>query len=408
MELNLAISILLVGITIVLAIFIQFGFRLLSLPAITGYFILGIALKTVFEGLNLYSDFNREIFSFLSSLGIIALLFRIGLESKLGNLLQLLPKALVIWTGDVFLSGLLGFVTSYWLLGIDLIPSLFIAAAFTPTSVGISVAVWEELKAIGTTQGQVMLDTAELDDLSGILLMGILFSIAPILQQHAEATNFTGIIMETAGIFLFKMVLLGSICIIIARFIQEPLTSFLTKLHSGDSEMLVVLGIGLIVAAATALIGFSVAIGAFFAGLIFSSNPDVVKIDASFEAIYDLFVPFFFVGIGLMLDLSVLTIAIGPALILLIAAAAGKFLGSGLPALATLGKGAGLLIGLSMIPRAEIALIIVQRGLTLGDWAVSPSVFAYIVIICFVTTLLIPPLLRIVMKYHPINLQAYH
>ena len=405
MEWEVAISILLVGITIVVAILINFGFQLLSLPAITGYFILGIVLKAVSEEFSLYSDFSQEIFYFLSNLGIIALLFRIGLESKLGNLIELLPKALVIWMGDVFVSGLLGFVTSYWLLGLDLIPSLFIAVAFTPTSVGISVAVWEELKAIGSTEGQVMLDTAELDDLSGILLMGILFAIAPMLQQQPETTQITGIVLETTVIFLFKMILLGAVCLIIARFIQEPLTTFLNKIHSGDSEMLVVLGIGLIVAASASLVGLSVAVGAFFAGLIFSSNPDAVKIDASFEAIYALFVPFFFVGIGLMLELSVLTVAIGPAIILLIAAAVGKLLGAGIPAMATLGKGAGVLIGLSMIPRAEIALIIIQRGFSLGEWAVSSTIFAYIVVICFVTTLLIPLMLRTAMKYHQPNLQ---
>lgn len=405
MEWNLFISILLVGITIVMAILMSYGFKLLSLPAITSYFILGIVLKTVGEGINLYSDFTQEIFYFLSNLGIIVLLFRIGLESKLPNLFQLLPKALIIWTGDIFVSGIVGFGVSYWLLGLDLIPSLFIAAAFTPTSVGISVAVWEELKTIGTTEGQVMLDTAELDDLSGILFMGILFSIAPILYQQPEITSFTGIIFETTGIFLSKMILLGSVCIIIAKFVQQPLTSFLNNLHSGDSEMLVVLGIGLIVAASAALIGLSVAIGAFFAGLIFSSNPDAVKIDASFEAIYDLFVPFFFVGIGLILDLSVLTLAIGPALILLLSAAASKFIGAGIPAMMTLGKEAGFLIGLSMIPRAEIALIIIQRGLSLGEWAVNSSVFAYIVIICFVTTLLVPLLLKTAMNNDTLNLQ---
>lgn len=405
MEWNVVISILLVGVTIVLAIVTKFGFRLLSLPAISGYFILGILIRVIGEEFNLYSAYSADIFYFLSNLGIIALLFRIGLESKLVNLLKWLPKALFIWVGDVLLSGMVGFLVSYQLLDLHLIPSLFIAAAFTATSVGISVAVWKEMEVLDTTEGQVMLDTAELDDLSGILIMGILFAIAPILQQHAQGAEVTGLVLQTAGLFLLNIVLFTGICLFIALFAQKRLSQFLNKLHAGDSEMLVVLGLGLMVASIAAMIGFSVAIGAFFAGLIFSNNPEAVKIDASFEAVYELFVPFFFVGIGLTLDLSVLSVAVGPALVLLVAAVLGKFLGAGLPAMATLNKHAGLIIGLSMIPRAEIALIIVQRGTALGDWAVNSTVFAYIVIISMITTLLMPLVLRAVMQRKSINLQ---
>lgn len=399
MEFDLSIAILLIGTTVVMAILTKYGFRLLSLPAITGYFLLGIILNLAGDRLHLFSDFSKQIFYFLSNLGIIVLLFRIGLESKLIDLIRWLPKAAIVWTGDVMISGLLGFWVSYELLSLDLIPSLFIATAFTATSVGISVAVWEELKVLHTSEGQVLLDTAELDDISAILLMGILFSVVPILREQTEGAEIMWTVIETVGIYLVKMVVFGIGCLLVARYVQQPLTDFLNRLHSGDSEMLVVLGMGLIVASIASLIGFSVAVGAFFAGLIFSNNPDVVRIDASFESIYELFIPFFYVGIGLALDLSVISGAFGPALILLATAIVSKFFGAGTPSFFTLGKNAGLLIGLSMIPRAEIALIVMQRGLALGEWAVNASVFAYFVIISFTTTLIIPLSLRPLIQY---------
>lgn len=399
-EQEIAISILLVGLTVVLAILIKFGFRALSLPAITGYFLLGFLIKTVGGQLNLLTPFSLQILGFMGSLGIVALLFRIGLESKLAELVRWLPKAFMVWTGDVLFCIVLAFAAAYWLLDLDLIPSMFIAAALTPTSVGISVAVWEELKVLNSKEGKVMLDTAELDDLSGILLMGILFALAPVLQGESAVggSGITALVAETTGMFLLKILLFGAFCYLFARFAEQKISRLLNRLHAGDSAMLVVAGIGLIVAALAAFFGFSVAIGAFFAGLIFSSDPASVKIDASYEALYELFVPFFFVSIGMSIDPAALQGAGLPVLLLLAAAVAGKMLGAGLPAAVTLGGSAGVLIGLSMIPRAEISLIILQRGQSLGDWAVSPEVFLWGVLISGTTAVLMPIVLRRVLK----------
>ncbi|HKJ46882.1 MAG TPA: cation:proton antiporter [Balneolales bacterium] len=384
--------ILIVGGIVVAAIFIKAGFKKMGLPALVGYIIIGFLLRLADGEWHVLSGGGNQIFDFLANLGIIALLFRVGLENKLGRLIKWLPKAMVIWVGDILLSGMLGYLVAHVLLNWTLIQSMFIGVAFTATSIGISVSLWQEAKVVNTPLGEILLDVAELDDISGIILMALLFTVAPVLQ--AGSTEILQVVSTTLVIFLIKLILFTGFCIIIAKFLERHITSFLKKLHAGKSAMLVVAGIGLIVAATAGLLGFSVAIGAFFAGLIFSSDPDAVKYDASFESLHDMFVPFFFVGIGLRVEHAALMASIVPFIILLTAAVIGKFIGAGVPAAALIGKSSAVLLGISMIPRAEIALIILQRGYDLGTWAVSSQMFADVVLISATTAIVIPFFLR--------------
>ena len=146
------------------------------------------------------------------------------------------------------------------------------------------------------------------------------------------------------------------------------------------------------------MIGFSLAIGAFFAGLVFSRDPHAVKIDASFESLYELFTPFFFIGIGLQIDPASLDGVVFPALVLLGVAVLSKILGNGVPTWAAAGWGSGVLLGLSMIPRAEIFMIIAERGLSLAESGLSKQVFSAMVIVsamtCIAGPLALHPLLE--------------
>jgi len=286
---------------------------------------------------------------------------------------------------------------AYWAatqgLGWDMLPSLFVAVALTATSVSIPVALWEEAALLNTDDGELMLDVAELDDLSGVVLMGVLFTLAPALHQNPEA-SILPLAAETLGWFAVKFAAFGVGCVLFSRYMEASITGFFEQIQNWPGTIMVVLGIGMIVAAIAGLLGFSLAIGAFFAGLIFSRDPKAVKMDTSFGAIYPLFAAFFFIGIGLRVAPTALGDAWGPALVLLAVAVAGKMLGTLLPALAfTSGTGA-LLLGLSLVPRAEIMLIIMQRGLDLGAWAVPSALFANTVLVSAATTLLVPPLVR--------------
>ncbi len=397
---SLLLAILLVGGIIVLTMLVRYGSEKIGLPALIGYFILGILLRAAHSSWGLLSEGGLHIFEFLASLGIIALLFRVGLESDMASLMERLPQASLLWIANILVSGALGYWVAHHLLGWALIPSLFVAVALTATSVGISVAVWQEAGALNTSNGALMLDVAELDDLSGIVLMALLFAVAPLLKEQAGA-SLLPVLTQTLGLLLLKLAAFMVLCVLFARYMERPITRLFEAFHDGKGTMLVVLGIGIMVAALAGLIGFSVAIGAFFAGLIFSRDPDSVKFDASFGSLHDLFAPFFFIGIGLAMDPGALTSALVPATALILAAVIGKILGTAVPALATMGVASAVVLGVSMVPRAEIALIIMQQGLELGDWAVPPDVFANLAVMAAVTAVFVPVILRPMFKRWP-------
>jgi len=399
-EQALLLLILLVGLILVVAILLKSGLQRLGLPALMGYIGLGLLLHSADKTWQLFSSGDREVLAFLADLGIICLLFRVGLESDLSKLISQLRRASIIWIGNVLVSGLLGLVTAQVLLQLDLIPSLFVATAMTATSVSISVAVWREANALNSSNGQLMLDVAEMDDLSAIALMALLFALVPVLHNNPEA-NWLPILANAAVIFTIKTLFFGAFCFFFSRYLEQPLTGFFQKLEPTPDPTLMVAGVGFIIAALAGILGFSVAIGAFFAGLAYSYDPRAVKIDASFATLYELFVPFFFIGIGLSIDLTALPLALGWGTILLIAAVLGKLIGVAIPVVITDTWNSAALLGLSMVPRAEIMMIIMQRGLHLGAWAVSSHLFSAMVVVSAATTILIPLLLRRLLQRWP-------
>ena len=148
--------------------------------------------------------------------------------------------------------------------------------------------------------------------------------------------------------------------------------------------------------------GFSVAIGAFFAGLLFSRDPRSVKLDASFDTFYELFVPFFFIGIGLKIDLAALSTAFDLGMFLLIVAVLGKFVGVAVPVLLMNAEWkSAILLGVSMALRAEIAMIVMQHGLQIGAGTVPPRVFAAMVVVSAATSILVPLVLRPLLRRWP-------
>ena len=389
----LLVNLLLVGVVTVFAIALRYGAEHFRLSPIMGYFALGLLLRAAssFESVPLLIE--GQVFPFLADLGVIALLFRVGLKSDFDRLLDQLPEASWIGIGNVVGSGGIAFATAYGLIGWPVVPSLFVATALTATSVGVAVAIWEEAGQLQSREGTTLVDVAEVDDIVGILLMALLFSVAPLLHSPEDG-SLLPTLATTLGWMLVKLIAFGGACLLFARYLERPMTRLFDRLHAGEGTMLVMLGVGIIVAAVAGLSGFSTAIGAFFAGLIFSRDPHTTRYMGAFQPLHDLLAPFFFVGIGLHLAPDALA-AVGPGVLLLLAAAViGKVGGAYLPARPLLGSSSALVLGLSLVPRAEIALVVMQRGLELGNWAVPPSLFAQVVMISAITVVAIPLVLR--------------
>ena len=176
------------------------------------------------------------------------------------------------------------------------------------------------------------------------------------------------------------------------------MTTLFDRLHAGEGTMLVMLGVGIIVAAVAGMGGLSTAVGAFFAGLIFHRDPHTTQYMDVFRPLHDLLAPFFFVGIGLHLAPEALEAVGGGVVVLILVAVLGKVLGASLPAMTVVGSSSALILGLSLVPRAEIAFVIMQRGLELGDWAVPPALFAQVVLVSAATVLVVPIVLRSLLR----------
>jgi Kef-type K+ transport system membrane component KefB len=391
--LSYPLVIALLGIIIVVTLWIRSGLTRIGLPPLVGFMIFGLLIRMIDTKAHFLSADVQEILNFLADVGVIILLFRVGMESNLKGLLRQIRHASIIWTGDVLLSGLLGFAAVYYVLGFSFIPSLFVGIALTATSVGVSISVWEEVNATRSPTGELLLDVAEMDDVSGVVLLALLLALAPQLRG-----GFSGgigrAVAGTTSIVLAKLLAYAAFCVLFSLYIEKHVTRLFSKLKRAPDPMLLVAGIGFIIAAAAGLLGFSLAMGAFFAGLVFSRDPKAVRLNSPFGGLHDLFVPFFFLSIGLGINPADLTpsFALGAALCLV--AILGKLIGDGSLSLALTTRKSAILFSLSMIPRAEIALIVMKKGLQLGDWAVPGRVFSAMAMVSVVTCILSPIVLR--------------
>lgn len=388
-----AIPVILVGALLVLDLLLQASLRRTALPGVVVHLLLGAGLALAEWRWGWLGTTGRGAIDFLGSIGIVFLLFRVGLESNVRKLAENLRSASLVWIADVSVSGLLGFFVARHVLDLALVPSLFVAVAMTVTSVGVGVAVWREERALESKRGQLLLDVAELDDVSGIVLMAVLFAVAPLLDSGDPQLLVRSVGATVAGVLVRLALFAGGVALF-ARFVEAPLTRLVGRLEPAPDRLITVVSIGLIVAAAAGALGFSLAIGAFFGGLAFSRDPEAVKLDAYFDPLYDFFTPFFFVAIGLRVDPASLVDALPLGLLLFAAAAGGKLLGAGLGSLVALPPRGAALLGISMVPRAEIAMVIMQHGALLGAWAVSAELFSAMVMVSLLTCLVAPVIIR--------------
>lgn len=397
--------ILLLGVIVVLTILLRPALQRIGIPPIVGFLVMGILIHVADSRWTFIGNEFTGIFEFLSTVGVIFLLFRVGLESNLVALKSQIKKASYIGISNVAISGGLGYVISHFLLGLDLVPSLFVSVALTATSVAVSVGVWERAKALRSPMGQLLVDVAELDDITGVIFMAVLFSVTPILIGGQEA-GIALLIGREVGLLLAKLGGFIAGCLLFSRYIEQRITKFMKKFEPIPGQTIALIGGGFVIAAIAGIIGFSVAIGAFFAGLVFNRDPQTVKLETPFEILYEFFIPFFFINIGMNIVTAASNETIVVGGILLAIAILGKVLGAGGPLIRERGWRGALTFGFSMVPRAEIAMVIMQRGLLLGDGAVSKDLFTSMVIVSLGTTIISPIVVSSFLKRWPQSGQA--
>ena len=377
-----ALLVLLVGAATLLAVALRHACERVNIPPLVGYILIGIGIGALDGIAYALRPPVMAAFELLAALGLVALLFRVGLGSDPRRLLGKLPNASLIWLVSVILSGLFGYLAARW-AGFDLLPALVAGVALTATSIGVSLPPWQEAGALQGESGSLVLDVAELDDISGVVLMALLLSLIPTLSTGG-ALQWS--VAGQVGLqLLVSLIAFAVACWLFAHGLEPPLARFLATRERSPARMLIVVAIGSLIAAFAGLLGFSLAVGALFAGLVFSKAPRRIRQDRAYIVLYDFLAPFFFIGIGLKLEPAALLGALGAGLLLLIAAVLGKLVGTALPALWVAPRGSALPIGLSMVPRAEIAMVVVDQAGRYGHAVVPPELYGAMTLVTLVT-----------------------
>lgn len=344
------------------------------------------------ESANAVFESQSEVISVLSEIGVIILLFEIGLESKLDELLRVGPQAAIVAVVGVaapFAAGTLGLI---YFFNIAAVPAIFAGAALTATSIGITAKVLAEIGQLSSTEGQIIIGAAVLDDVLGIIVLAVVASLAK--TGEVEVGNIIYLIIS-AAVFLVGSILLG-------RYVIRPIYESLVKeMKTRGQLLLLALVFVFALSYIATIIQLEAILGAFAAGLILAETQNRNDLEKQVLPVADMLVPIFFVVVGARTDLSVLNPAIPAnreglviAAFLIVVAIVGKVV----TGFTVFGQGdlKKLAIGVGMIPRGEVGLVFAGVGAESG--ALSSSTEAAIIMMVISTTFLAPPLLRVVFR----------
>jgi monovalent cation:proton antiporter-2 (CPA2) family protein len=356
----------------------------IGIPAVIGELLTGVILGPALLGLVLHT----EMISIFAEIGVILLMFLAGLESDLDKLKKYLkPSVMVALFGIllpmIFLSGAAHLFDITWK------EAIFIGVIFSATSVIISVQVLKEYKRLDTAEGSVTLGAAVVDDIAVVLIVS-LFSAFLNMDSGSSSVGGIGLLWDLLGTkILFFLGLF-----LFAKFILKPLISLTKKIVAVEIET----ALGLVLCFAFAIIaqkvGMSDVIGAFFIGLLLSKHEVKHNIEHNTSVIgYSLFIPVFFVSIGLDIELSAFKEYAVLIIVFTVLATLTKLIGGYLGGRLThLDRDQSLIVGAGMVSRGEMALIIVKMGENLG--LVSAGHYSAIVVAVILTTLFSPLLIK--------------
>lgn len=356
-------------------------FQRLNQPGIVGQILAGILIgPSVLRWMA-----PNEFLTALAELGVMFLLFSVGLEIQAPELTRVGRTAVVVAVLGVVVPFVAGWaILRTW--GAPQIESIFVGAALVATSVGITAQVLATKGLLQERASRIILGAAVVDDILGLLILGVVSSLARGMLNLLELAITAALAIS----FALVAVKWG------AKAVGSLVPRVQQKLRGGEAQftLAVVVMFGLAVLAIYA--GVAAIIGAFFAGLVLSGNVERRVHDLT-QGVTELLVPFFMVGIGLHLDLSAFasrqTILL--SLVVVAAAVASKFLGCGLGAL-SLGWVDAARVGVGMVPRGEVGMVVAQIGLSLG--VIPPHVYGVVVLMSVATTLVAPPLLSLTFR----------
>ncbi len=392
-------------------------------PSVLGELIMGVILgNLIFLGVRFFDPIKENIIiQFLADLGVIVLLFQVGLESNLGSMARVGGRALLVAVVGVVLP----FVLGAYIVGPLLMPGMgsnsyiFLGATLTATSVGITARVFRDLGRLNSRESQIVLGAAVIDDILGLIILAV---VSAIVSLGSVSIGDVASISAKAVLFLFAVVTFG-------QMLAPDIGNLLSKIQTGTGmKFTLAITFCLLFAYFAEQIGLAPIVGAFAAGLVLDpvhfrhfDNPRVINdiketvksedpklveridevldyhahrhIDDLIEPLSFFLVPIFFIKTGMdvdlstLLDIKVVLIAIAVATIALAGKVAAGYVA---------GDVNKAIVGWGMVPRGEVGLIFAAMGRSLG--VVPDRLFSVIVIVIIFSTLITPLVLSYLLK----------
>src|SRR5262245_9271565 len=351
----------------------------LGVPAVVGEILAGILVGASVLGLVSGGD---EVVRTLGEIGVILLLLEVGMEMDLGELGRVGRASLLVATVGVVVPMGLGIGVMH-AVGAGGDTALFVGAALTATSVGITARVFGDLRALASVEARTVLGAAVADDVMGLVVLTVVVRL--VTQGSVSALSVAGIVAVAVGF----IVLAG----VVGLRISGPLFRTIDGLaRSAGTLVALALAFTLAFARLADAARLAPIIGAFLAGIALSRSSQAPAIRRELAPVGHLFIPVFFIQIGIDADIAAFGRAgvLRDAALLLVAAVIGKLVS---PLGAWGSPGDKLLIGLGMLPRGEVGLIFATIGLQTG--VLGDDLYAALLLVVLVTTLATPTLLKL-------------
>jgi Kef-type K+ transport system membrane component KefB len=361
-------------------------------PAVLGELLAGVLLGGSGLGIVPHDGVPGELLHMLAELGVLLLLFEIGLETDLREMFRVGPASLAVALVGVVLPFGLGF--AYWAYvphpaagaGDLTTAAIFIGATLTATSVGITARVLSDLRRMSTPEARVIIGAAVIDDVLGLVILSVVSGIAA-----GAAVTVLGVLWTLGVAFGFL-----AIAVLAGNFLVPRLFDLVVRMRVRYVLLVFAIAFALGVSALASLAGSALIIGAFAAGIILSGTNQFDTIEREVRPLASVFTPIFFVSVGASLNLRLLdptsdsasgTLLVAGALILI--GIVGKLAAGWAAPWARMRR---LVVGVGMVPRGEVGLIFADIGRRSG--VLSDEVFGAVLLMVMTTTFVAPPALK--------------
>lgn len=394
---------------VVMLILARIGFRVFArfgVPGLIGEILVGIIIANLVIGDWSFFDLfgiemgdspstNYEVIELFAEFGVIFLLFSVGLETKVKDLTSVGKAAMLVAALGVIVPLVAGIAIIQIYDG-NMHHALFMGAAMVATSVGITARVIKDMRLMDTKESRIIIGAAVIDDILGMIVLAIVIGMT-----GSEGISVGGIAITTIKAVGFVVVVLALAMWVVPRiyaYFQKRSEARFEKTgesHSTVNKLILAIIVCLGFSWLADAMGLAAIIGAFLGGMLLAEYAWEWKLEEKIESVTTLFISFFFLNVGMMVDLGGLAnlSVIILTIVIIVFAVLSKYVGCYWGAQLgdkTLSKGSRGIIGWGMVPRGEVGIIVASIGLASG--AMSGELYSVVVIMAVATTIIGPPL----------------